>query len=106
MPHDHFVQAAAVAVAIISVARTARLLVFDDFPPVYWLRLRFIGALPEGSKWAMLAQCPFCLAPYLSVGMALWAWLSGLDPAWWWINGVWAASYVAAIVVAHDEQPE
>jgi len=35
-----------------------------------------------------------------------WAWLSDLHWTWWVINGVWAASYLAASVVAYDEPPE
>ena len=106
MPHDHFVQTAAAIVAVRSIARTARRLTFDDFPPVVWLRDQVVLSLSRGerrSRWLPLTNCPFCLAPYLSAGMALWVWLSKLDTAWWWINGVWAAAYVAAIVVARDE---
>lgn len=106
MPHDHFVQVAAVLVAVFSIARTARLLTFDDFPPVQWLRDRVVVWLSHGerrSKWLPLTNCPFCLCPYLAAGMAVWVWLSQLDVWWWWINGAWAAAYVAAIIVARDE---
>lgn len=96
---------AAALVGIVSVARTARLLTYDDFPPARWLRVRYVALLPEDSPWAKLADCPFCLAPYLTLGMAGWAWLADLNTAWWVINGIWAASYLAAILVAYD-QPE
>lgn len=94
----------AIVVGILSVARTARLLIFDDFPPVVWLRTRAVALIRnENSKWTGLAECPFCLAPYLTAGMIGWAWLSDLHWTWWLINGWWAASYLAAIVVAYDE---
>lgn len=92
---------AAVVVGVLSVARTARLLVFDDFPPVRAVRERALARLNE--DWSGLLTCAFCLCPYLSAGMIAWAWVSGLHWTWWVINGWWAASYVAAIVVAYDQ---
>jgi hypothetical protein len=59
----------------------------------------------EDSKWSVLWECQYCIAPYLSAGMLFWAWVSDLNTAWWVINGVWAASYIAAILVSYD-QPE
>lgn len=95
----------AVIVGVVSVARTARLLLFDAFPPMVWLRVRILAMFPEDSSWSKIAECPFCLTPYLAAGMLGWAWLSDLNSWWWVINGVWAASYLAAILVAYD-QPE
>ena len=103
---SHFTVIMAVVVGILSVARTARLLTFDDFPPVTWLRTRYLVAVGPDGKWAPLARCPFCLSPYLTVGMLVWAYLSDLHWTWWVINGWWAASYLAAMVVAYDEPPE
>jgi hypothetical protein len=37
--------------------------------------------------------------------MFAWAWAADLNTWWFVINGWWAASYLAAIVVAYD-QPE
>ena len=96
----------AIIVGILSVARTARLLIFDDFPPIMWARVRIRAWVKnEDSKWVGLLDCPFCMAPYLAAGMLAWAWVSDLHWTWWIINGWWAASYLAAIVVAYD-QPE
>lgn len=92
---------AAVIVGVLSVARTARLIGFDDFPPMVWVRVRLLAVL--GDTWGNLLTCPFCLAPYLATGMALWAWASDTNTAWWVINGVWGLSYVASILVARDE---
>lgn len=93
----------ALLIGIVSVARTARLVAHDDFPPMMWLRVRFLAAFPEGSAWGKLIQCQFCLAPYLSTGMVIWAYVSDLHWTWWVINGVWAGSYLAAILVSYDE---
>jgi hypothetical protein len=95
----------ATLVGIVSVARTARLLIYDEFPPLVWARTRFVALLPEANPWAKIAECQFCLTPYLAAGMLAWAWASDLNTAWWVINGVWAGSYLAAILVSYD-QPE
>lgn len=99
----HFTYITASLIAVVSIARTARLLVHDTFPPVVWLRSHLIAWSPQ--SWADLWSCQFCLAPYLAAGMGVWVWLSGLDTVWWIVNGWWAASYVAAMLVAYD-QPE
>jgi len=103
MHHSEFVWIAASLVGVFSVARTARLLVWDEFPPAEWFRERAIARL--GDRWGKLFTCQFCIAPYLVLGMGVWVWLSDLNTAWWVINGWWAASYLAAIIVAYD-QPE
>ena len=103
MTPDYLVDLAAAVVGVLSVARTARFIGFDDFPPMTWLRVRLIALL--GDNWGVLITCPFCLTPYLATGMALWAWASDTNTWWWVINGVWGLSYLAAILVARD-QPE
>lgn len=103
--HEWYVWLAAFVVGTISVARTARLLIHDDFPPMVWLRLKFFTKVGD-TPWAKLMDCPFCQAPYLSLGMFVWAWLS--DLAWWWWvpNTWWSMAYLAAILFARDEPPE
>lgn len=100
--HEWYVWLAASFIAVVSVGRTARLLTWDDFPPILWLRTRFLAAAGDG-PWGKLAQCGFCLAPYLSLGMVAWMWLSDLN--WWWfgINGWWALSYLGAILLSYDQ---
>lgn len=92
-------------IGVISVARMARLLTYDTFPPAAWFRLRFAAAL--GSKWENLAVCPFCITPYLMAVQIAWflALYHHHDAfVWGWLvpNLWWAASYAAAIVVAYD----
>lgn len=103
---DHSTQTYILAtiVGLFSIARTARLLNFDDFPPVKWLRDKAIAKLPV--KWTDIAECSFCLAPYLTAGMIGWAYLSDLHWTWWVINGWWAAAYASAIIVAYDQPDE
>jgi hypothetical protein len=107
-----------VLIGVLSVARTARLVVFDDYPPMVWLRDRWDRLThydPQTVGWGKLLHCAFCATPYLAVGMLLWslAALPDSNPtdwwsaAWWWlvVNGTWGLSYIAAITVAYD-QPE
>lgn len=96
--------AAAVIIGILSVARTARLIGFDDYPPMMWLREKWDARTND--KWQPLLGCPFCSAPYLATGMALWWWLADGHWTWWIINGVWGLSYLASILVAWDQPPD
>jgi hypothetical protein len=103
MHHSEFVWIAAVIVGVVSVARTARLLVYDDFPPMVWVRARFLALFDEDNSWSKIAECQYCITPYLAAGMVGWAWWSDLNTWWWVINGVWAGSYLAAILVSYDQ---
>lgn len=103
-PLTHFDIICAVIVGVLSVARTARLLVFDEYPPMVWFRAQWDGRIGEDG-WGKLIHCPFCATPYMAAVMAAWAYFSDLHWTWWVINGVWGLSYVASILVAYD-QPE
>lgn len=103
---SHWDWVVAVLVGVVSVARTARFLIYDDFPPMTWLRVRFLARFDEENKWSKIAECQYCITPYLAAGMLAWAWVSDLNEWWWVINGVWAASYAAAILVSYDQPPE
>lgn len=92
----------AVVIGILSVARTARLLVWDEYPPTMWLRMKWDDMVGE-SAWGTLLHCQYCLGPYLAAGMAGWAYLSDLHWTWWVINGVWGFSYVSSIIVSYDQ---
>lgn len=104
---SHWDWVVATLVGVVSVARTARLLIYDEFPPIEWLRAHYLALFDEDhpSTWSKLAECQYCITPYMAAVMLWWAWVSDLNTAWWVINGVWASSYVAAIVVSYD-QPE
>lgn len=93
------------AVAVMSVARTARLVTHDTWPPMEWARPRIAARL---GSWSELVVCPFCAAPYLMAGQLVWLaalWGHGDAFTWGWLipNLWWALSYVAAIAVAYDQ---
>lgn len=102
---SHWEWVVATLVGVVSVARTARLIIFDELPPMVWLRVHILARYKDDSKWSKLWECQYCMTPYLSAGMLAWAWISDLHWTWWVINGVWAGSYIAAILVSYD-QPE
>ena len=100
---------AAALIGIVSVARTARLLVWDEYPPTMWLRRQWDNRIGEVG-WGKLLHCQFCLTPWLSAVLFAWFWIAessdGVwDNVWWIANGVWAGSYIAASWVSYD-QPE
>ena len=96
----------AAVIGILSVARTARLVGFDEYPPMVWLRNKWDDRIGD-EGWGKLIHCPFCSAPYMAAGMLAWAWLSwGHEPwetIWWAVNSVWGLSYIASIVVVYDQ---
>ena len=104
---SHFEIVMALIVGIFSVARTARLLVWDSYPPVAWLRMKWDDKFGD-EGWGVLIHCQFCCTPYMAMGMALWWWLAftygdgTAQAAWWTINGVWGLSYVSAMLVSYD----
>lgn len=95
---------AALVVAVVGTARLARLLVFDGYPPVAWLRARWDAATGE-SGWNQLMHCAFCLAPWLAIPTIWWGWASGLHWSWWVFYGWLTISYLAATFVSWDEPP-
>jgi hypothetical protein len=92
---------AAALIAILGTARLTRLFSEDSYPPVLWLRQKWIGRFNH-SGWSELAICPFCQAPYLSIITIAWGWATDLHWTWWFFYGWLSLSYLAAIVVARD----
>lgn len=92
---------AAALTCTLAVARLARLVAEDEWPPSAWLRNTWIRALNR-SAWAGLIVCPFCVAPYIAAADIAWAVLGDLHPTWWAFNGWLACSYLAAMIVARD----
>lgn len=99
-----FVLIVAFIVGVLGTARITRLLVDDDWPPVEWLRQRYVRHAPRG--WEGLAECPFCAAPWVALAETATAWAWDL-PWWWWAGNVWmGGSYLASMLVARDLPPE
>lgn len=101
-------------VTIVSAARLTRLLVFDKFPPIKWVRDRYEDKT-DGSGWQLLALCGYCMSFWVTALVVLTGWVCGVygdEPGpnrsdvdttgWWLVNGIFAASYLAAVFMAHD----
>ncbi len=115
---------AALFLAVVAMGRVTRLVVHDAWPPVRWIRERFVGwseqtrtvgdhqELTWRASWTLLATCPFCFAPWAVLVSLVWAWASQLDASsWagglWWLAHIWlAVSYLSAMLVLRDEPPE
>lgn len=92
------------AIAVLTVlgtARVARLIGFDTYPPVAWLRAQW-DARTEHSDWNKLVHCGYCSTPYLAAANLAWGYFTNWQTAWWWVNIWLAASYAASYVVAYD----
>lgn len=106
---------AVAVVTIVSASRITRLLTFDDFPPIRWAREKFEDKF-DGTGWEIIAFCPWCMTPWVTVGVVGWADIAGVldgkpawggdgelsQPIWWLVNGVFAASYLAAMLMVRD----
>lgn len=99
----------AVVVAVVFIvgsARVTRLFVADTLPPIAHLRAWYEGKASGG--WETLLHCPWCFSVWvvfinglvglaaLEVGGLFWM-------AWFVMNFLLAASYVAGWIVFHDE---
>lgn len=95
-----FILITAFVIGVLGCARITRLLVDDDWPPVNWLREKYVTAVPE--SWGKLVDCPFCMAPWVALLEVVTAWVFDL-PAWWWAGNVWmGGSYLASMIVVRD----
>jgi hypothetical protein len=108
---QEFYLIAVAVVTIVSAARITRLAVYDEFPPVEWLRARYT-VRTEGTGWELLAKCGFCMSFWVTAAVIAWGLLAhvyGHPPnhstatqVWWIANGIFAASYLSAMTIARD----
>lgn len=89
-------------VGILSSARLTRLITQDVFPPAAWARSKWDN-LTGDTDWRTLFHCHWCMAPWTTLAVGLWGYLSDLHISWWFFNVWLAASYIASMVVERDE---
>ena len=104
MPRD-VVVAAAASVGVVAAARLTRLVTKDHWPPMAAVHRKYVEVTGD-SEWSVLAECPFCVAPYVVAADLAWAVNSDLDKKWWMVNGWLAASYAASWIVVRDDVPD
>jgi len=102
---DPLTIAAAAAVGVVAAARATRLVTKDHWPPMAFVRNKYVEKT-EGTEWSVLAECPFCVAPYVVAADLAWALKSDLDKKWWIANGWFAAAYAASWIVVRDDVPD
>lgn len=101
-------------VTIVSAARLTRLATVDKFPPVKAVR-EWYEDKTDGSDWQWLTLCGYCFSFWATLVIVAWGLLAGVYSAetirdydnisfaaWWVFNATFAASYLAAIVMAND----
>jgi Protein of unknown function (DUF1360) len=112
-------------VGVLAVARLTRLLVDDDWPPIVWVRDKYLDALvrlfhADGTNdeaarkahdWYQLVECPFCASTWFALanlGLAWWSYNGdGQLDWWWWLPNLWfAGMYLAAMINVRDIPPE
>ena len=98
---NEFYWIAVAAVSVLSAARLTRLAIYDKFPPVKWFRDKYIDIF-DGTGWAWLAFCPFCMSPWMTALVVLWGWAADFNEPWWLFNSIMAGSYLAATYMLHD----
>lgn len=91
--------------AILGVGRLTRVIVYDDFPPSVWWRIKWAEFTHDG-PWNKLFTCWWCLSFWVmlvTIGLfsltfvAVWiAWV------WWVFYGALAMSYLSAIIISRD----
>jgi hypothetical protein len=99
--------ALAALLGIVASARFTRLIVADTFPFSVRLRAWWDGRTRRGqedeSLWNPLLHCPWCFGPWVVIVNAGAGALSEFHPAWWIVNGLFAAFYATSWIVFHDE---
>ena len=102
---DPLTLVAAAGVGVVAAARATRLVTKDHWPPMSFVRRKYVE-MTEGTEWSVLAECPFCVAPYVVAVDLAWALKSDLDKKWWVANGWFAAAYAASWIVVRDDVPD
>lgn len=101
---------AVAVVGVLSAARLTRLATVDKFPPVKAVRTWYENKT-DGTDWIWLVLCGYCFSFWATLVVSVWALLAGVldgpdesvaEQVWWFANGTFGLSYLAAIVMAHD----
>lgn len=98
---NEFEWVAIAVVTIVSAARITRLLTFDAFPPIRWVREKIEDKL-DGSGWELIAYCPWCMSFWVTLGLVGWGYGTDWDLYWWLVNSIFAGAYLAAMTMVRD----
>lgn len=100
--NTYFYLILAAATLVLSAGRLTRVLVAEDYPPSIKVRMWWDKVTKDG-PWSKLVHCPWCMGPWITLVLMVWAVLSNLHWTWWLFNGWMALSYATSWVVFHDE---
>jgi hypothetical protein len=93
-----------VGIALVTIfggARWGRLLAFDHWPPVVWLRDLW-DEHTSNPGWRILMHCAFCIPFWTTFAVLLTGYFTDWHTIWWLVNGGAGAAYVASYVLVYD----
>lgn len=99
----------AAIVAVWASARLTRLVTFDSFPPIQWIRDQWDARTSE-SGWNELLHCAYCFGTWAALPIVVifagmlfgWGVFLTLAGVWWVFCSWLAVGYLAGIIVAQD----
>lgn len=102
---------AAVLVAVLGVGRLVRVITQDSFPPAVWFRIKWDYVTRDrqtgaDGKWGLLANCVWCLTPWMMAICIAWGLATGFHWSWWLFWGWLGLSYITSMVIVRDEPGE
>lgn len=92
---------AVAVVTVLSSSRITRLVTYDAFPPAVWVRVKWDQITKDGD-WALLMHCAFCASFWITLAVLGVGWATDWHPVWWFVNGVFGLSYLAAMTMLRD----
>lgn len=108
MSNDLYWVAVALVVTV-TTSRLTRLWTYDDFPPVAWVRGKYLDfADKHAPGWAELGFCPWCCGFWIALAVigcgyaaGIYEW-TGPESGFWTVAGALSASYLAAMIQVRD----
>ena len=95
----------AIIVGLFGVGRLTRVVVYDDFPPAVWWRIKWAEITNDG-PWKKLFTCWWCLSFWVALVCIGWFLLIDIHPifqfSWWIFWGALALSYAATMIIVRD----
>ncbi len=99
----------AILVGVLGTGRLTRAVVYDDFPPFVWWRMKW-SEWTGGGPWEKLFHCWWCLGFWVALVCIGWFLLIDVNAfflwSWWIFWGALALSYVSAMIIVRDEPKE
>jgi hypothetical protein len=97
-----FIWTAIAVITVLSAGRITRLITWDALPTSAWIRMKWDDLTEQYGDWNLLFHCPWCMSFWVTLGIVLWGYFTNFHEWWWLVNGIFAAAYVAPMIVVRD----